>query len=182
VHGITGGLDREVRRLSFSNVHQPIKGRLMRKIIIPIGIVLLLVAGASTLRAAEGWLASVEDVGFVTKINVKSLDASTKWYVEKVGLIPDPTFDTPSWRQLYLPKHKDIQIGLNLNPKGVGTGGATLTFVVQDIEKERQALIKKGVTVSKVTDVGHGVLLAFFKDPDGNQLGLRQNGPKAAAK
>ncbi|AOJ05052.1 hypothetical protein WS70_25335 [Burkholderia mayonis] len=50
-----------------------------------------------------------------------------------------------------------------------------LTFVVNDIDGARQQLIENKVPVDNISDVGDGVKLCFFKDPDGNLLGLRQN-------
>jgi glyoxylase I family protein len=123
------------------------------------------------------------DYGFVAKVDVSDLDTSAGWYESKLGLIPDSGYDTPTWRQFNLPGIPLTAIGLNLNPVGVGSGGAVSTFVVDDIAAARDGLIAQGVEVGPIIDVGHGVLLCFFKDPDGNALGLRQNSsgqPKAA--
>jgi lactoylglutathione lyase len=152
----------------------------MRKILVVVVVGSLLLFGASYAHS-EGWLATAKDVDFVAKVDVSNLKASTEWYVDKIGLVRNARFDAPTWRQLDLPGKPGVSIGLNLNAKGVGSGGATATFVVADIEKERQALISKGVNVTPISNVGDGVCLAFFKDPDGNQLGLRKNGCKLAA-
>jgi glyoxylase I family protein len=117
------------------------------------------------------------EYGFVAKVDVSDLDASAKWYESKLGLIPDPRYNTPTWRQFNLPGIPLTAIGLNLNPAGVGSGGAVSTFIVDNIEAARKNLIAQGVQVGSIVDVGHGVLLCFFKDPDGNSLGLRQNSP-----
>jgi lactoylglutathione lyase len=75
-----------------------------------------------------------------------------------------------------MPGLKQVAIGL-YQGTGVGTGKAVATFVVKDINEAVQILAAKGVQASKPVNVGQGVLLSFFADPDGNQLGLRQNGP-----
>jgi predicted enzyme related to lactoylglutathione lyase len=149
----------------------------MKRNVVAIGVFCSIVFVASGLQAA-GWLATAKDVNFVAKVNVSNLAASSEWYAKKLGLVHDPKFDTPNWQQLNLPGRKGVAIGLNLDAAKVGTGGATATFVVKDIEKEQKALIKKGVNVGVVMPVGEGVCLAFFADPDGNELGLRQNGCK----
>jgi lactoylglutathione lyase len=112
----------------------------------------------------------------VAKVDVSNLAASQKWYQNKLGLQHDPRFDAPTWRQLNFPGIARVAVGLNLNAGGIGTGGAVTTLVVADIVASRNELIGRKVDVSKIQDVGQGVQLAFFKDPDGNSLGLRQNG------
>lgn len=113
---------------------------------------------------------------FVSKVDVSDLDASAAFYGKKLGLVPDEKYNTPTWRQFrVLPR---VAIGLNVNPGGVGTGGAVATLVVDDIVQARNGLHKQNVTVGPIFDAGHGVQLAFFEDPDGNSLGLRQNSPQ----
>ena len=51
---------------------------------------------------------------------------------------------------------------------------------VDDIEKEVAELRSRGVSVDGVVTLPSGVKRAFFSDPDGNVLGIRQlslNGP-----
>jgi len=45
---------------------------------------------------------------------------------------------------------------------------------VEDIEKEIEELRSRGVSVDGVTTLPSGVKRAFFSDPDGNVLGIRQ--------
>ena len=57
--------------------------------------------------------------------------------------------------------------------------GAVSTFVIADIVAVRNALLAQGIGVGPIV----GVLLCFFKDQEGNSLGLRQNSkgqPKTA--
>lgn len=115
--------------------------------------------------------------GLVAKVSVRDLAASTQWYAEKLGLQHDARFDTPNWAQLNCPGIPHVAIGLWGDPNRVGSGGAVVTFFVDDIAVARKTLLDRGVNVGPAMDVGQGVKLAFFSDPDGNSLGLRQNPP-----
>jgi lactoylglutathione lyase len=120
----------------------------------------------------------IGNFGLVAKVDVSNLNSSIAWYQEKLGLVHDPQFDVPGWwAQLNITEVPQTAVGLNMNPNGVGTGGGATTFVVEDIKSARNALIAKGVAVGEITQVPPGVSLASFKDPDGNNLGLRQNPP-----
>ncbi|NEO92492.1 MAG: VOC family protein [Moorea sp. SIO3G5] len=96
------------------------------------------------------------------------------FYEELLGMERDTSRDTPSWTQFFYPNLPGTQIGL-YEDKPTGTGEAVLTLVVKDIFLARDFLISEGIDVSPIKDVGAGVLLAFFKDFDGNTLGLREN-------
>jgi catechol 2,3-dioxygenase-like lactoylglutathione lyase family enzyme len=47
-------------------------------------------------------------------------------------------------------------------------------FEVEDIEREVKELGDRGVEVEGITTLPSGVKRAFFKDPDGNIIGMRQ--------
>ena len=47
-------------------------------------------------------------------------------------------------------------------------------FEVDDIESEVAELRSKGVEVEGIITLPSGVQRAFFKDPDGNIIGMRQ--------
>lgn len=47
-------------------------------------------------------------------------------------------------------------------------------FEVEDIEREVAELAERGVEVEDVINLPSGVKRAFFKDPDGNVIGMRQ--------
>jgi predicted enzyme related to lactoylglutathione lyase len=78
--------------------------------------------------------------------------------------------------QFNLPDIDQVAIGLSASGS-VSPGGSVPTFVVNDINAARQSLLDNGVEVGPIQDVGLGVLMAFFQDPDGNTLALRQNPP-----
>jgi catechol 2,3-dioxygenase-like lactoylglutathione lyase family enzyme len=47
-------------------------------------------------------------------------------------------------------------------------------FEVEDIAREVEDLRERGVQVEGVITLPSGVMRAFFKDPDGNMIGMRQ--------
>ncbi|MBV9690752.1 MAG: VOC family protein [Ktedonobacteraceae bacterium] len=115
----------------------------------------------------------IGEYGLIVKLDVSDLDKTRSWYTDKLGLKQDSRFDTSTWVQLFLPKLRAVAIGLNLDPAKAGKGN--VTFVVDNIEKARDGLIRQGVEVGPIQTVVHDVRLAFFKDPEGNSLTLRQN-------
>ena len=115
----------------------------------------------------------IGEYGFVAKLDVSNLQASAAFYTA-LGLEHDPRFDTPTWMQFNLPGIDQVAIGLSASGN-VSPGGSVPTFVVNDINAARQSLIDTGVEVGPIQDVGLGVLMAFFQDPDSNTLALRQN-------
>ena len=64
------------------------------------------------------------------------------------------------------------------NPAGhalPGSGNARLSLGVKDIQQATKALQAKGVMTTPVKEEPGG-FLAYFRDPDGNELCLWQNG------
>ncbi|MDJ0620839.1 MAG: VOC family protein [Calothrix sp. MO_192.B10] len=118
--------------------------------------------------------APLEVNSYLFKVNVSSLEKATDFYSGKLGMERDTSRDTDVWTQFFFKSAPGTKVGTYIS-SSTGTGEATLTFVVPDIESARQYLINKGVQVSPSQNVGAGVLLAFFKDFDGNQLTLREN-------
>lgn len=121
----------------------------------------------------------LDEYGFVVKVDVTDLDRSLQWYKDKLGFSVDERHTAGSWRQLTLPELPNTALGLYLNPDGAGLGGKKATFVVTDIEAVRQSLVRDGVEVDEIVNLGDWVKLAFLRDPDGNVFGIRQNLPQA---
>ena len=96
-------------------------------------------------------------------------------YEKNLGLKEDTRFKTQTWRQLNFPGISRVAIGLN-HSSDAGTSTAVATIVVDDIEEARKALIKNGVDVGPVLQFGD-VKMCYFRDPDCNRLGFRQNAP-----
>jgi catechol 2,3-dioxygenase-like lactoylglutathione lyase family enzyme len=115
------------------------------------------------------------DFAFVAKVNVSNLDRSVRWYEENLDMKEDGSFATDTWRQLNLPGLRRVAFGLNLS-SDTGTSTAVATIVVDDIESAREALVAKGVEVGPIQQFGN-VQMCYFRDPDSNRLGFRQNAP-----
>jgi catechol 2,3-dioxygenase-like lactoylglutathione lyase family enzyme len=121
-------------------------------------------------------LADQAEIGLLAKLNVSDVEASVRWYEDSLGLELDPRFSIQGWRQLNVPGVEGAAVGL-WQETPTGTGTATITFFVTDIEEAWADLEAKGIKISKPADVGGGVQMCFFTDPDANALSLRQNPP-----
>ncbi|NEP03176.1 MAG: VOC family protein [Symploca sp. SIO2E9] len=112
--------------------------------------------------------------GWVTRFDVVDVNKSVDWY--QYALEMKLSLDAlPYYGQVSYPEYPDTQIGLNSNPSPV-SGKATATIVVNDIKTAVDSLISKGVDVDPICSAGPDVVLAFFCDPDGNNLAFRQDG------
>ena len=116
----------------------------------------------------------IGEYSILVKMDVSDLDVSARWYEDKLGLIPENDFNTAHWRQFKFDDISKVSIGLHLNPQNIGSGGEALTILVEDVQAARRQLLEAGLEVGSVEQVGKGVQLAFFHDPDDNQLVLRQ--------
>lgn len=99
---------------------------------------------------------------------VHDLERSITFYREKLGLPLVSRdfvarFDIDGVLFELVPTHEPVS----------GTGNARLCFQVQEIKQAVAQLQGNGVEVSAVKSEPGG-LLAFFKDPDGNELCLWQ--------
>jgi len=117
----------------------------------------------------------LSEYGFVVKVDITDIERSTAWYSDTLGFKPDERFSAGPWRQMTLDGVPNTAIGLLVNPDGAGLGGKKVTFVVQDIDEARNRLLRAGVEVDEIETLGDWVKLAFFRDPDGNVFGIRQN-------
>ena len=114
----------------------------------------------------------------VVPLPITEIEQSKAFYVEKAGFNLD----------------HDVQPGngmriIQLTPPGsacsivIGTGmGNTndkpgsvknLHLVVKDIAEARESLIKRGLEITDIQDMG-GVKYAYFSDPDGNSWALQE--------
>jgi len=65
--------------------------------------------------------------------------------------------------------------GLALFERPMGAVDRTVAaFEVEDIEAEVDELRGRGVVVEGIATLASGLKRAFFKDPDGNVIGMRQ--------
>ncbi len=96
------------------------------------------------------------------------LTVAKRFFRELTGI--DPYVDSPQYVGY---KIGDMEIGLD--PNGNHKFGALAYWTVSDIAASVGALVAAGGTVVKdITDVGHGMLVANVKDPNGAAVGLRQ--------
>ena len=121
----------------------------------------------------------------------------------KLELIPIPVSDVDRAKTFYVDKlgfHLDHDVSPNpkmrvvqLTPVGsacsivIGTGIVStppgsvqgLHLVVPDIRAAHAQLASAGVAVSDIRELGTGIFLVFFKDPDGNGWALQQIDPSS---
>lgn len=111
--------------------------------------------------------------GLLIKVSVADVNTASTWYQEKLGFVQIFPYED-IWVRMSIPGYEHVSYGLSKDSNPTNSGGEVTTLVVPDIEAARTELIAKGVTVGPIENPGAGVKLAFFKDPDGNSLGLRQ--------
>ncbi|MDF1514935.1 MAG: VOC family protein [Anaerolineae bacterium] len=114
----------------------------------------------------------LSDIGQIA-VTVQDLDLAIEFYREKLGApflfqVPNLAFfDCHGIR---------LMLGLPESP-GAGSVNSVIYFKVADIENAYQTLTDRGVPftddphiVAKMSD--HDLWMAFFRDPDGNNLAL----------
>lgn len=90
-------------------------------------------------------------------------------------IIEAPMGESGLWIQLGLPNNGVSITLVNWFPKMSPGSMQGLVIETEDIEKERNGLLSKGITVSAVDNTPWGKF-ASFEDPDGNGLTLHQQG------
>ncbi|NEO35008.1 MAG: VOC family protein [Moorea sp. SIOASIH] len=143
-------------------------------VIVLISVFVLLISGWTSTAVAQSPMGDVV-TGYISKVNVADLGRAIDFYHGILGMEWDHSEDTDRWTQFFYPRVPGTLIGV-YEGQPTGTGEAALTLVVEDIFVASDVLMSQGIEVSPIHDVGGGVLLAFFKDFDGNSLTLRQNG------
>ncbi|NEQ63763.1 MAG: VOC family protein [Moorea sp. SIO4A1] len=166
------------KRLDKDNLKMKMMQKLLQKlktatVIALISVFVLLSSGWTSTAVAQNPMDELV-TGYVSKVNVVDLKRAIFFYEELLGMERDTSQDTYRWTQFFYPNVPGTLIGL-YEDQPTGTGEAVLTLVVKDIFLARDFLISEGIDVSPIKDVGAGVILAFFKDFDGNTLSLREN-------
>ena len=112
-------------------------------------------------------------------VPVSDVDRAKAFYVEKVGFNVDVDVQPGNGMrvvQLTPPGSScSIVIGSGLGEISEMQPGSLkgLHLVVADINKAREALAGRGVTVGEVDDLG-GIKYVYFSDPDGNSWSLQE--------
>ena len=112
---------------------------------------------------------------------VSDVDRAKAFYTEKAGFNLDvdhhPNEDFRVVQMTPPGSACSITIGVGLTDAAPGSYRGT-HLVVTDIEAARAELVRRGLEVSEVEDMGAPgkptVSYAYFKDPDGNSWALQQ--------
>lgn len=115
------------------------------------------------------------DGGLTCAIGVSSLDAAIPWYTDVLGMTLLYRRDDIAWAELTTGVDR-VNVGLSQNETVGGTGGATLTFGVTDIEAAKATLDAANVRQDgDIMEIPEMVKLLTFYDPDGNALMFYQD-------
>ena len=111
---------------------------------------------------------------------VSDVERSKVFYIEQVGFVLDHDVQPGNGMrvvQLTPPGSAcSIVIGTGMGNTDVLPGSVrSLHLVVSDIGHVREVLLKRGVAISDINDMG-GVKYAYFSDPDGNTWALQEIG------
>ena len=112
---------------------------------------------------------------------VADVDRAKTFYTEKVGFHLDHDVRNGDLRVVQLTPPGSacsIVIGKGIIQTAPGSV-QMLHLVVPDIQAARAELTKRGVDVSEVQDLGGGITMAFFNDPDGNSWAVQHIAPGA---
>jgi len=115
------------------------------------------------------------DGGLTCSIGVSDLDRSLAWYRDVLGFALLYRMEEIAWCELKTGV-QHVNVGLSEVEKPGGSGGATLTFGVKDIEAAKAVLDEKGVRQDRpIQDLPALVRLLTFYDPDDNALMFYQD-------
>lgn len=110
------------------------------------------------------------DGGLTCSMGVTDMDRSIAWYRDVLGFTLLYRLEDIAWCELSTGVAR-VNVGLGQREAAGGTGGATLTFGVADIEAAKAALDEKGVRQDgPIQDIPGMVRLLTFYDPDNNAL------------
>ena len=110
------------------------------------------------------------DGGLTCSTGVTNLDRSIAWYQEVLGFELLYRVEEIAWCELKTSVAR-VNVGLGVREEAGGSGGATLTFGVTDIEAAKAVLDSHGVRQDgPIRDIPDMVRLLTFFDPDDNAL------------
>lgn len=119
----------------------------------------------------------------VVPLPVADIDRAKAFYVEKVGFHADFDMKISETKRIVqlTPQGSGCSILLSMGLDEISemTPGSLkgLHLVVKDIRAVRETLTARGVEVSEIEDMGRNVLMASFRDPDGNLWALQELPP-----
>ena len=113
----------------------------------------------------------------VVMLPVSDVDASIAFYRDKVGFVLDHDIRPGNGMRVVqlTPVGSACSIVFGEGMGGLAAPGSVRNthLVVDDIETVRDELVRTGVDISAVHDMG-GVRYAYFEDPDANTWALQQ--------
>ncbi|MBP0021052.1 MAG: VOC family protein [Cyanobacteria bacterium SBLK] len=150
--------------------------KLISALIAVVAVTFVLFGCPGLTAPANAGPGGTEVSGYVMRFNVSDIFLSVDWYTDVLDMdIDRKNTEFPYYTQVFYPEYPDTQIGLSASTP-VQSGQATATIVVSDIKQAVDSLLSKYVEVSPLCNAGDGLtVLAFFCDPDGNNLALREN-------
>ncbi|NES25714.1 MAG: hypothetical protein F6K41_44185 [Symploca sp. SIO3E6] len=111
------------------------------------------------------------------RFDVFDVGMSVGWYTNVLDMeFNEESSALPYYGQVFYPEYPNTQIGLNKGEPYSGT--ATATIVVNDIVGARDSILNKGWYVGEICASSAStpeIVLAFFCDPNDNNLALRQD-------
>ena len=115
-------------------------------------------------------MAITYDGGLTCALGVSDLNQAIGWYRDVLGFELLYRRDDIGWCELTTGVDK-VNVGLSERRDGGGSGGATLTFGVTDIEVAKADLDAQGVRQdADIMEIPGLVRLLTFFDPDDNAL------------
>jgi predicted enzyme related to lactoylglutathione lyase len=110
------------------------------------------------------------DGGLTCALGVTDLDRAIAWYQDVLGFSLLYRRDDIAWCELSTGVDK-VSVGLSERREAGGSGGATLTFGVTDLDSARSELEARGVRLDgDIMEIGGLVRLQTFFDADDNAL------------
>ena len=110
------------------------------------------------------------DGGLTCALGVSELDRSIGWYEKVLGFKLLYKADDIAWCELSTGVGR-VNVGLSERREGGGSGGATLTFGVTDLEAAKSVLDANAVRQDgDIVEIPGLVRLLTFFDPDDNAL------------
>ena len=118
------------------------------------------------------------DGGLTCSLGVTDLARSIEWYRTVLGFAHLYTAEDIAWCELKTAVDR-VNVGLSERQEAGGTGGATLTFGVTDLDAAKSDLDRMGVRQDgDIIEIPGLVRLLTFFDPDDNALMFYQEPPK----
>jgi catechol 2,3-dioxygenase-like lactoylglutathione lyase family enzyme len=115
-------------------------------------------------------MAITYDGGLTCAFGVTNLDRAIAWYRDVLGFELLYTADDIAWCELKTGVER-VNVGLSERREAGGSGGATLTFGVTDLEAAKGELDRHGVRLDgDIVEIPGLVRLLTFFDPDDNAL------------